>query len=82
MYRSESAFCFLPRTFGRESLSDELLHAKLEVQCDFRVDITSRHIAPPQHQVEEPANAGADERHRQRAGVDRMPLTVSAYRSH
>ena len=82
-YRTESAFCFLARQFGSESLSHELLHAELEVEPDLRVHVTPADIAAAKHEIEETSNAGTDIRHEdQCAGAVRMSLTVSAYRSH
>lgn len=77
-HRSKAALGFHARESGIESLSNELLHAQVEMECDFRADVAPADVTSPKHEIEEPAHPGPDEWHDQRAGAVRMSLTVSA----
>ena len=63
LYGPEAALGFRTRAFGVESLTHELLRAEFDVKRDFGIHVPPADIAAAEHQVEEPANAGSNERH-------------------
>lgn len=63
LHGPEAALCLDPRRVRLESLTLELLRAELDMQRDFRADITLVDVATTKHEVEEPADAGPDEWH-------------------
>jgi hypothetical protein len=77
-YGTKAALCFLKCDVRRYALPHELLHAEVDVERNLGFHVAPADITTSKHQVEEPANAGPNEWHDQRAGAVRMSLTVSA----